>query len=80
MRAIVRSAPGTSLQMRKRADPSPGDASIRVTISAGGACRTDLHVVDAELPNIRSLVVPGHEIVGHVECAAVPPPEASARA
>ena len=80
MRAIVRSTPGTSLQMRKRADPSPGDAEIRVKISAGGACRTGLHVVDAELPNIRCPVVPGHEIVGRVECAAVLPPEGSARA
>jgi propanol-preferring alcohol dehydrogenase len=67
MRAMVLSAPGTSLQMQERADPTPGDGGIRVKVSACGVCRTDLHIVDAELPNIQYPVVPGHEIVGRVE-------------
>jgi alcohol dehydrogenase, propanol-preferring len=67
MRAMVLSAPGASLQMQERADPSPGDGQIRVKVSACGVCRTDLHVVDAELPDIKYPVVPGHEIVGRVD-------------
>src|SRR5713226_6655546 len=67
MRAMVVSAPRAPLQMQERADPSPGDGEIRVKVSACGVCRTDLHVVDAELPGIKYPVVPGHEIVGRVE-------------
>ena len=67
MRAMVLSMPGAPLQMQERADPSPGDGEIRVRVSACGVCRTDLHVVDAELPDIKYPVVPGHEIVGRVD-------------
>jgi hypothetical protein len=67
MRAMVLSAPGVSLQMVERADPMPGDGEIRVKVSACGVCRTDLHVVDAELPGIKYPIIPGHEIVGRVD-------------
>src|ERR1700740_3649333 len=67
MRAMVLSAPGASLQMQERADPTPGAGQIRVRVGACGVCRTDLHVVDAELPDIKYPVVPGHEIVGRVD-------------
>jgi len=67
MRAMVLSAPGTPLQMQERRNPNPGDGEFRVKVSACGVCRTDLHVVDAELPGIRYPVVPGHEIVGRVD-------------
>ena len=67
MRAMILSAPGASLQMQERADPTPGAEQIRVRVSACGVCRTDLHVVDAELPDIKYPVVPGHEIVGRVD-------------
>jgi propanol-preferring alcohol dehydrogenase len=67
MRAMVLSAPGTPLQMQERADPIPGAREIRVKVSACGVCRTDLHVLDAELPNIKYPIVPGHEIVGRVD-------------
>jgi len=67
MRAMVLTAPGRPLQIEERADPLPGDGEIRVKISACGVCRTDLHVVDAELPGIRYPIVPGHEIVGRVD-------------
>jgi propanol-preferring alcohol dehydrogenase len=53
--------------MEERPDPIPGEGQIRVKISACGVCRTDLHVVDAELPNIRYPIVPGHEIIGRVD-------------
>jgi alcohol dehydrogenase, propanol-preferring len=67
MRAMVLSAPRAPLQMQERADPMPGDGQIRVSVSACGVCRTDLHVVDAELPGIKYPIVPGHEIVGRVD-------------
>lgn len=53
--------------MEERPDPFPGDGQIRVKIGACGVCRTDLHVVDADLPDIRYPIVPGHEIVGRVD-------------
>lgn len=67
MRAMALPAPGMPLQMHERPDPRPGDGEIRVKVSACGVCRTDLHVVDAELPDIKYPVVPGHEIVGRVD-------------
>jgi propanol-preferring alcohol dehydrogenase len=67
MRAMALTAPGTPLQMQERADPLPGEGQLRVEISACGVCRTDLHVVDAELPDIKYPIVPGHEIVGRVD-------------
>lgn len=67
MRAMVLSALGSPLQMTERADPVPGDGEIRVKVSACGVCRTDLHVVDAELPGIKYPIIPGHEIVGRVD-------------
>jgi propanol-preferring alcohol dehydrogenase len=67
MRAMVLSAPGVPLQMRERTDPIPSEGQIRVKVSACGVCRTDLHVVDAELPDIKYPIVPGHEIVGRVD-------------
>ncbi|OPF93256.1 zinc-dependent alcohol dehydrogenase family protein [Rhodopseudomonas palustris] len=66
MDAMVLTAPGTSLQWQSRDTPQPGDGEVLVTVSACGVCRTDLHVVDGELPNIRYPIIPGHEIVGRV--------------
>src|SRR6202795_40990 len=67
MRAMVLSAPGEPLQMQERPDPSPGDGEIRVKGRARGVCRTELHVVDAQLAGIKYPVIPGHEIVGRVD-------------
>jgi alcohol dehydrogenase, propanol-preferring len=67
MRAMVLQAPGSLLQMQERTAPEPGEGEVRVEVRACGVCRTDLHVVDAELPNIRYPIVPGHEIVGRVD-------------
>jgi len=67
MRAMVLPAPRTRLQMVERPDPIPGEGQLRVKISACGVCRTDLHLVDDELPDIRYPIVPGHEIVGRVD-------------
>jgi propanol-preferring alcohol dehydrogenase len=54
--------------------PEPGPGQVRVKIEACGICRTDLHVVDGELPHPRLPLIPGHQIVGIVE--AVGPVEA----
>ena len=47
--------------------PEPGPGQIRLKVSACGVCRTDLHVVDGELPDPKLPIVPGHEIVGTVD-------------
>jgi propanol-preferring alcohol dehydrogenase len=47
--------------------PAPGPSEVLVRVRACGVCRTDLHVVDGELPEPALPVVPGHEIVGIVE-------------
>src|SRR5260370_6256658 len=67
MGAMVLDAPWAPLQVQARVDPEPGEAQVRVKVSACGVGRTDLHVVDAELPNIKYPIVPGHEIVGRVD-------------
>jgi propanol-preferring alcohol dehydrogenase len=67
MRAMVLTAPGVPLQFQERDDPVPGPGAVRIRIGACGVCRTDLHVVDGELPDISYPVVPGHEVVGLVE-------------
>lgn len=66
MRAMVLEAPRTPLVLRERAIPAPGEGQVLVRVAACGVCRTDLHVVDNELPDIPYPIVPGHEIVGHV--------------
>jgi len=66
MRAMVLDAPRTPLIMRERGNPAPAPDEILVEIAACGVCRTDLHVVDGELPEPKLPLVPGHEIVGRV--------------
>jgi propanol-preferring alcohol dehydrogenase len=66
MRAMVLDRPNTPLVMRERSVPQPGQGEIVVEIAACGVCRTDLHVVDGELPDPKLPIVPGHEIVGRV--------------
>jgi propanol-preferring alcohol dehydrogenase len=67
MRAMVLRAFGTKLALEERPDPLPGTGEVLVRVAACGVCRTDLHVVDGELPATRLPIVPGHEIVGLVE-------------
>ncbi|HEU5018063.1 MAG TPA: zinc-dependent alcohol dehydrogenase family protein [Pseudolabrys sp.] len=66
MRAMVLDEPRTPLAMREQPLPVPGKGEILVAVSACGVCRTDLHVVDGELPRAKLPIVPGHEIVGRV--------------
>ncbi len=66
MHAMVLERPDAPLVMRERPLPAPGPGEVLVEVAACGVCRTDLHVVDGELPDIRYPIVPGHEIVGRV--------------
>jgi propanol-preferring alcohol dehydrogenase len=70
MHAMVLTAPGVPLQFLERDDPVPGPGAVRIRVSACGVCRTDLHVVDGELPNTTYPIIPGHEVVGRVETLA----------
>jgi alcohol dehydrogenase, propanol-preferring len=67
MRAMVLERPGAPLSFMERPDPRPADGEVRVRVAACGVCRTDLHVVDGELPNLKLPLVPGHEIVGRID-------------
>ena len=57
----------TALEWTEFAEPRPNPGEIRVAVSACGVCRTDLHVVDGELPEPCTPIIPGHEIVGRIE-------------
>ncbi|MBM1169988.1 zinc-dependent alcohol dehydrogenase family protein [Microvirga arabica] len=67
MKAMVLHEVRTPLRLEERPRPSPGPGEIRVAVEACAVCRTDLHVVDGDLPHPRLPLVPGHEIVGRVE-------------
>src|SRR5262252_1060054 len=70
MRAMVLTRPGDGkVEPVDVAVPTPGRGEIVVRVLACGVCRTDLHVVDGELPHPAIPIVPGHEIVGRVESA-----------
>ncbi|MGD9388079.1 MAG: zinc-dependent alcohol dehydrogenase family protein [Gammaproteobacteria bacterium] len=66
MKAMVLDAPGRPLVERRRRRRKLRAGEVRVRVSACGVCRTDLHLVDGELPDPSCPVVPGHEIVGTV--------------
>jgi propanol-preferring alcohol dehydrogenase len=67
VQAMVLKQLGTALEWCELADSLPGPGEIRVTVGACGVCRTDLHVVDGELPNPQLPIIPGHEIVGRID-------------
>jgi propanol-preferring alcohol dehydrogenase len=66
MRAMMLERPRSRLVLRERPLPVPQAGEILVAVAACGVCRTDLHVVDGELPDPKLPLVPGHEIVGRV--------------
>jgi len=66
MRAMVLHAPGQSLRLEERPVPSPAADQVLLKVLACGVCRTDLHLLDGELPQAVFPRVPGHEIVGLV--------------
>lgn len=67
MRAMVLAGPGKPLDLLDVPDPSPGRGEVRVRVSACAVCRTDLHVVDGELPDPALPLCPGHQVVGTID-------------
>ncbi|MGA3951973.1 zinc-dependent alcohol dehydrogenase family protein [Ralstonia nicotianae] len=71
MRAMILEGVGAPLKLRNVPMPVPGPGEVRIAVSVCGVCRTDLHIVDGELPNPKPSLILGHEIVGTVEsCGA----------
>src|SRR2546428_650214 len=66
MRAMVLHKPGEPLRESELAKPEPAADQVLVRVRACAVCRTDLHVVDGELPEPKLPLVPGHEIVGEI--------------
>ncbi|MGI9302900.1 MAG: zinc-dependent alcohol dehydrogenase family protein [Gammaproteobacteria bacterium] len=69
MRAMVLKTAGSQLEYEERPTPAPEAGQVLLKVSACAVCRTDLHIVDGELPEIPYPVIPGHEIVGEVVAA-----------
>lgn len=67
MRAMVLDKPRQPLQFRDLEKPRPFKGQLLVRIATCAVCRTDLHVVDGELPDPKLPLIPGHQIVGRVE-------------
>ncbi len=66
MRAMVLQRLGQPLELEERPVPEPGPGQVLLKVEACAVCRTDLHVVDGELPEVPLPIIPGHEIIGRV--------------
>ena len=66
MRAMILEAPGEPLRSAEVPVPDPGPEQVLIQVHACAVCRTDLHVVDGELPDPKLPLIPGHQIVGAV--------------
>lgn len=71
MRAMVLREIGKPLQLEESPDPLPGIGEVLIRIETCGVCRTDLHVLDGELPDLAFPLIPGHQIVGVVVAVGV---------
>src|SRR2546421_11224703 len=67
MRAMVLEEVGQPLVLRDVPKPKAGRGQLLVRVSACAVCRTDLHIVDGELPNPKLPLILGHQIVGRIE-------------
>ena len=66
MKAMLLTRQGSPLVYTEVPDPRPNDQQLLLRVLACGVCRTDLHVIDGDLPNPKLSLIPGHEIVGEV--------------
>ncbi|MDO8778759.1 MAG: zinc-dependent alcohol dehydrogenase family protein [Burkholderiaceae bacterium] len=69
MLAMTLNAPGQPLVMTDLPMPEPGEHDLCIKVLACGVCRTDLHIMDGDLPPRKPHIVPGHEVVGRVVAA-----------
>jgi propanol-preferring alcohol dehydrogenase len=67
MRTMVLNSPGEPLRVAEVPFPGPGQEEVLLRVHACAVCRTDLHVIDGELPDPKLPLIPGHQIVGTVE-------------
>lgn len=67
MHAMVLNRIGQPLEWTEIPDREPGPGQVRIAIAACGICRTDLHVVDGELPHPQVPIIPGHQVVGRID-------------
>ena len=76
MKAAVLVAPGRiadrPLRVEEVARPEPVAGQVLLRVLACGVCRTDLHIVEGELPALRARLIPGHQIVGEIFGSAAP--------
>jgi len=66
MKAMLLTRQGSPLVYTEVPDPRPDSQQLLLRVLACGVCRTDLHVIDGDLPNPKLPLIPGHEIVGEV--------------
>lgn len=71
MQAMILAGPGEPLRMTELPMPVPGEHDIVIRVLACGICRTDLHIIDGDLPPRVAGIVPGHEVVGRVVVASI---------
>jgi propanol-preferring alcohol dehydrogenase len=67
MRALRIARAGAPLALEEVAPPEPGPGELRLRVAACGVCRTDLHLLDGELPDAVHPITPGHQIVGRID-------------
>ena len=67
MRAMILEKPRQPLQLQEVAAPRVGAGQLLVRVATCAVCRTDLHVVDGELPDPKLPLIPGHQIVGRIQ-------------
>lgn len=79
MRAIVQAAAGAPLTLAELPVPEPGPGEVLIEVEACAVCRTDLHLIDAELPAIPYPLTPGHQVVGTVVASRASSPSVGAR-
>ena len=69
MRAMVLTESTRELELRDMPEPVPGPGQVLIEVEACAVCRTDLHIMDRELPPLLDALIPGHQIVGRVLAA-----------
>ena len=66
MRAAILNTPGRPIRIGEAPEPEPRPGHVLIRVRACGVCRTDLHIVDGELPPLRRPLIPGHQIAGEI--------------